>query len=53
MSLVPEEIIVSVCIITFNHEKFIRQCLESVMAQETDFKFEIIVGDDCSSDKTL
>lgn len=52
MSLVPEEIIVSVCIITFNHEKFIKQCLESVMAQETDFKFEIIVGDDCSSDKT-
>lgn len=39
---------VSVCILAFNHEKFIRHALESVIMQKTTFPFEIIVGDDCS-----
>jgi glycosyltransferase involved in cell wall biosynthesis len=43
---------VSVWIITYNHEKFIRQCLESVLAQQTNFTFEIIIGEDCSTDNT-
>jgi glycosyltransferase involved in cell wall biosynthesis len=43
---------ISVRIITYNHEKWIRQCIESVLAQQTTFDFEIIVGDDCSTDKT-
>jgi len=43
---------VSVCIITYNHEKYIRQCLQSIIEQETDFDFEVIVGDDCSVDGT-
>lgn len=43
---------VSVCVITYNQEKYIAQCLQSVVDQETDFDFEIIVGDDCSSDST-
>ena len=42
----------SVCIITFNHERFIAQALESVLMQETDFEFEIVVGDDHSTDHT-
>jgi glycosyltransferase involved in cell wall biosynthesis len=42
----------SVCIITYNHENYIKQCLESVLNQHTDFDFEIIVGDDCSTDRT-
>jgi glycosyltransferase involved in cell wall biosynthesis len=43
---------VSVCIITFNHVKYIRQCLQSVIDQETDFDFEVIIGDDFSTDGT-
>lgn len=43
---------VSVCVITYNHEKYLRQCLQSIVDQRTDFYFEIIVGDDCSTDGT-
>lgn len=43
---------VSVCVVTYNHEKFIRKCLQSIVDQETDFDFEVIVGDDCSTDGT-
>lgn len=43
---------VSVCMITYNHEKYIAQALESVLAQKTDFDFEIVIGEDCSSDGT-
>jgi glycosyltransferase involved in cell wall biosynthesis len=44
--------LVSVCVITYNHEKFIRQCLEGIMMQETAFPFEVVIGDDCSTDNT-
>jgi glycosyltransferase involved in cell wall biosynthesis len=43
---------VSVCIPTYNHGQFIRQCLEGVMMQQTNFAFEVIVGEDCSTDNT-
>jgi len=47
-----KKIKVSVCIVTYNQEKYIRQCLQSIVDQETDFLFEVIVGDDCSTDGT-
>lgn len=43
---------VSVCIVTYNHERYIRQCIMSVMAQTQDVPLEILVGDDLSSDGT-
>lgn len=43
---------VSVCVITYNQEKYIRQCLASIVHQKTNFEFEVIVGDDCSTDGT-
>ncbi len=43
---------VSVCVITYNHSHYIRQCLQSIVDQVTAFDFEIIVGDDCSTDGT-
>jgi glycosyltransferase involved in cell wall biosynthesis len=42
----------SVCVITYNQEKYIAQCLQSIVDQKTDFDFEIIVGEDCSTDRT-
>lgn len=44
--------LVSVWMITYNHEKYIRQGLENVIAQKTNFPFEIIIGEDCSTDGT-
>ena len=41
---------VSVCVPTYNHEAYIAQMLEGAMAQETNFPFEIVVGDDASTD---
>ena len=43
---------VSVCIITYNHERFIAQAVEGAMMQETTFDFEVVVGEDCSTDGT-
>lgn len=43
---------VSVVMITYNHEKFIEQAVNSVLMQETDFDYEIIIGEDCSTDRT-
>lgn len=47
-----DEIKVSVIVLTFNHEKYIAQALDSILMQEVDFCYEILVGDDASSDKT-
>lgn len=43
---------VSVCVVTYNQEEYISQCLQSIVDQETDFYFEVIVSDDCSTDGT-
>ncbi len=43
---------VSVWMSAYNHDKYIAQCLESIFMQKTNFDFEVIIGDDCSSDKT-
>jgi len=43
---------VSVSIVTYEEEDYIRQTLDSVLSQKTDFPFEIIVGDDASNDST-
>ena len=48
-----DKIIVSACIITYNHDLYIRDCLEGAINQKVNFAYEIIVGDDCSSDKTM
>lgn len=43
---------VSVYCLAFNHEKYIRRCLEGFVSQITNFKFEVFVHDDASTDKT-
>lgn len=44
--------LVSVWMITYNHEKFIEQAIESVLIQKTDFDFELVIGEDNSTDNT-
>lgn len=44
--------LLSVLIITYNHEQYIEQTLESVVTQKTAFPFEIVIGDDASTDGT-
>lgn len=43
----------SICLLTFNHEKHIWECMDSFFEQEVDFDMEILVGVDCSTDKTV
>jgi glycosyltransferase involved in cell wall biosynthesis len=47
-----EKPLVSVCIFSYNYEDYIAKAIESVLCQETNFKFEIIIGDDFSTDKS-
>lgn len=46
------EIMLSIMIETYNQENFIGQTIDSIINQDFDFLYEIIVGDDCSTDKT-
>jgi glycosyltransferase involved in cell wall biosynthesis len=43
---------VSVLTTTYNHERYIEQAVRSVATQQTNFPFEMIVGEDCSTDQT-
>ncbi len=43
---------ISVCVLTCNQQPYIRQCMDSVLAQAGDIPLQILVGDDCSDDGT-
>jgi RimJ/RimL family protein N-acetyltransferase/glycosyltransferase involved in cell wall biosynthesis len=43
---------VSVFCMVYNHEKFLSQCLDGFLMQKCNFDFEIVVGEDCSTDKS-
>lgn len=46
-------LLVSVHMITYNHEKYIAQAIEGVLMQETTFDYELVISDDSSPDNTL
>jgi len=47
-----EQTLVSVICLAYNHEKFIRKCLDGFVMQKTNFTFQVIIHDDASTDKT-
>lgn len=47
-----DRLLLSVCIITYNHGKYIREAIDGVLMQHVNFKFEIIIADDYSLDNT-
>lgn len=49
---VPSDPTVSVLVQAYNHETFIKQCLESILEQKTNFAYEILLGEDYSTDRT-
>ena len=48
----PTNPLVTVSIVTYNHDKYIGECIESVLNQKTNFDFEILIGEDDSTDGT-
>lgn len=48
-----KKILVSVCCLAYNHEEYIGQAIESFLNQNTNFRYEIVIHDDCSTDSTL
>jgi glycosyltransferase involved in cell wall biosynthesis len=47
-----EKEVVSVCVVTYKHEAYIKETIEGVLNQEVDFKVNLLIGDDCSPDNT-
>lgn len=47
------EIMVSVVCDVFNHEDYLRECLDGIVMQQTNFAFEILIHDDASTDKSV
>ena len=50
--MIKDQILVSVIMITFGHEKYIEQAIESILNQKTNFLYEVIISDDNSPDNT-
>ena len=46
------EMILSICVVVYNHKPYIEECLESILNQKMNFPYEVIVGNDCSTDGT-
>lgn len=42
----------SIFVVTYNQEKYILECLDSILMQKVDFEYEVIIGEDCSTDRT-
>ena len=51
-NIVPKNVFVSVVVVTYNHVNYIRECLNGILSQRTNFEYEIILGDDESNDGT-
>lgn len=46
------DIKLSIIVPTYNHERYIEECINSILMQEIDFSYEVLIGEDCSKDGT-
>ena len=51
-AVLSKNLLVSVKMITYNHAPYIAQAIEGVLQQRTNFPFELVIGEDCSTDGT-
>lgn len=49
---IEEKIDVDIAMITYNHEQYIEEAIESILSQKTKYKYRIVIGEDCSTDGT-
>ena len=47
-----EKALVSICTLTYNHAPYLKDYFDGILKQKTDFKYEVIINDDCSTDGT-
>jgi len=47
-----QEMGVSICCLVYNHEKYLRKCLDGFVSQKTNFKYEVLIHDDASTDNS-
>lgn len=50
--MADKEPILTILLVTYNHKDYIRKALDSILMQETNFSFKVIIADDCSTDGT-
>ena len=53
LSQIPSEPLVSIIVITYNHEAYVEETIQGILAQQCDFPIELIIGEDKSKDRTL
>ena len=44
--------LVSIYVASYNHENFIKRCIDGILNQKVNFIYEVIIHDDCSTDNT-
>lgn len=49
---VKRQPLVSICLITYNHEKYIQQAVDTILERHMDFSYELLIADDASTDQT-
>lgn len=52
MDLHNTEVMVSISMLVYNHERWVAKAIESVLMQKTNFRYELIIAEDCSTDRS-
>lgn len=47
-----DNVMLTVKMLAYNHGKYMAQAIESIISQKTEYKFELLIGEDCSTDNT-